>query len=67
MQDWKYIVENYSTLKHENFYTLLDEYELYTELKKKKEDKFYEVYGKKVNIRSVEYVLNNLNNILEYD
>lgn len=67
MQDWKYIVNNYSTLKHENFYTLLDEYELYTELKKKKEDKFYEVYGKKVNIRSVEYVLNNLNNILEYD
>jgi hypothetical protein len=65
--DWKCVVGNYSTIKHENFYELLDEYKVYSELKKKKEDKFYELFGKKINIRSVDYVLNCSNNILEYD
>jgi hypothetical protein len=64
---WQDVVKNYGKIVHENFYVILEEYDIYCDLKKKKEDKFNELFGKKINIRDVGYILNSQNDILEYD
>jgi hypothetical protein len=42
-----------------DFFKLLEEFKEFEEKKKKVEDKFEEIYGKRIDIKNVKYILNN--------
>jgi hypothetical protein len=56
--NWMAYVHNYKNLDKSNFNKLLEEFKQFEEKKKKVEEKFYELYGKKVDIKNVRYILN---------
>jgi hypothetical protein len=58
-KNWVAYVQNYSNLPKQKFENLLQEFEKFKEKKKKVEDKFEELYAKKVNINNVKYILND--------
>jgi hypothetical protein len=69
--NWIAYVHNYKGVKKVNFFKLLEEFKQFEERKKKVEDKFEEIYGKRVDIKNVKYILNEDDdhrlNILEYN
>lgn len=56
--NWQAYVQNYKNLPKINFNKLLEEFKQFEEKKKRVEEKFYELYGKKVDIKNVRYILN---------
>ena len=56
--NWVAYVQNYKNLPKINFNKLLEDFKKFEEKKKKVEDKFYELYGKRVDIKNVKYILN---------
>jgi len=69
--NWMAYVHNYKNLPKVNFNKLFEEFKEFEEKKKKVEDKFEEIYGKRVDIKNVKYILNDdpdhRLNILEYE
>src|SRR5210317_326721 len=68
--NWMAYVQNYENLPKVDFNKLLEDFKEFEEKRQKVEDKFEEIYGKRVQIKNVKYVLNNDHdnrlNILEY-
>ena len=64
-------VQNYKNLPKVSFNKLLEEFKEFEEKRKRVEDKFEEIYGKRVPIKNVKYILNDdpdhRLNILEYE
>jgi hypothetical protein len=56
--NWAAYVQNYKNLPKINFNKLLEEFKQFEEKKKRVEEKFYELYGKSVDIKNVKYILN---------
>jgi hypothetical protein len=69
--NWAAYVQNYGNLPKVSFNTLLEEYKEFEEKRRRVENKFEEVYGKRVEIKNVKYILNDDHdhrlNILEYE
>lgn len=69
--NWVAYVHNYKGVKKVDFFKLLEEFKQFEEKKKKVEDKFEQIYGKRVDIKNVKYILNDDDdhrlNILEYN
>lgn len=57
-KNWIEYVRNYTTCPKLNFFKLLENFKKFEERKMKVEDKFEEIYGKRVNILNVKYLLN---------
>jgi hypothetical protein len=57
--NWMAYVQNYNNLPKINFNKLTEEFKKFEEKKKRVEDKFYELYGKRVDIKNVKYILND--------
>jgi hypothetical protein len=55
---WVAYVQNYKNLEKIDINKLFEEFKKFEEKKKKVEDKFYELYGKRVDIKNVKYILN---------
>jgi len=68
--NWMAYVQNYKNLDKIDFNKLLEDFKKFEEKKKRVEDKFYELYGKRVDIKNVKYILNEDQdhrvNILEF-
>jgi hypothetical protein len=56
--NWQAYVQNYKNLDKINFNKLFEEFKQFEEKKKRVEEKFYELYGKRVDIKNVKYILN---------
>ena len=56
--NWLAYVHNYTGLPKIDLNKLLTDFKLFEEKKRKLEDKFYELYGKRIDIKSVKYILN---------
>jgi hypothetical protein len=56
--NWMAYVQNYKNLDKIDFNKLLEDFKKFEEKKKTVEEKFYELYGKKVDIKNVKYILN---------
>lgn len=56
--NWMAYVQNYKNLDKIDFNKLLEDFKKFEEKKKMVEEKFYELYGKKVDIKNVKYILN---------
>jgi hypothetical protein len=54
--NWISYVQNYGTMVKVNFNTLLDEYETFKKRKDMVNAKFFELYGKRVDIKNVRYI-----------
>jgi hypothetical protein len=54
--NWIQFVNGYKDSKKVNYFKLLDQYKEYLKLKKSKEDKIFELYGKRVDLRNIDYV-----------
>lgn len=69
--NWIAYVNNYKNLPKVNFNKLLEDFKEFEEKRKRVEDKFEEIYGKRVSIKNVRYILNDdpdhRLNILEYE
>jgi len=69
--NWIAYVQNYNNLPKVGFNKLIEDFKEFEEKRKRVEDKFEEVYGKRVEIRNVKYILNDdpdhRLNILEYE
>jgi len=69
--NWMAYVHNYENLPKVNFHKLLEDFKEFEEKKKRVEDKFEEIYGARLDIKNVKYILNNDEdhrlNILEYE
>jgi hypothetical protein len=57
--NWVAYVHNYQNLEKFDFNKLIEEFKQFEEKKKKVEEKFYELYGKKVDIKNIKYILND--------
>lgn len=57
--NWIAYVHNYGNLKKINFNALLEDFKEFEIKKKQIEDKFEELYGKRIDIKKVKYILNN--------
>ncbi len=57
--NWQAYVMNYTGVPKLNLDTLFDEFKQFEVRKKKVEDKFYELYDKRVDIKNVKYILNS--------
>ena len=55
--NWMAYVQNYKNLDKIDFNKLLEDFKKFEEKKKMVEEKFYELYGKKVDIKNVKYIL----------
>ena len=68
--NWEAYVQNYKKLDKIDFNNLLEDFKKFEEKKKIVEEKFYEIYGKKVDIKNVKYILNedenHRTNILDF-
>jgi hypothetical protein len=56
--NWMAYVQNYNNLEKVDVNKLFEDFKLFEEKKKRVEDKFYELYGKRVDIKNVKYILN---------
>jgi hypothetical protein len=56
--NWMAYVQNYKNLDKIDFNKLLEDFKKFEEKKKMVEEKFYELYGKRVDIKNVKYILN---------
>jgi len=69
--NWIAYVQNYKNLPKVSFDKLLEDFKEFEEKRKRVEDKFEEIYGQRVDIKNVKYVLNDdpdhRLNILEYE
>lgn len=69
--NWIAYVQNYNNLPKVGFNKLIEDFKEFEEKRKQVEDKFEEVYGKRVEIKNVKYILNDDQdhrlNILEYE
>ena len=69
--NWMAYVQNYKNLPKVSFDKLLEDFKEFEEKRQKVEDKFEEIYGKRVDIKNVKYILNDdpdhRLNILEYE
>jgi hypothetical protein len=57
--NWMAYVNNYRNLAKVDISKLFEEFKQFKDRKKNVEDKFYELYGKKVDIKNIKYILNN--------
>lgn len=57
--NWVAYVHNYRNLPKVSFNKLLEDFKEFEEKKRKVEDKFEEIYGKRVSIKNVKYILND--------
>lgn len=57
--NWVAYVHNYKNLPKVSFNKLLEDFKEFEEKKRKVEDKFEEIYGKRVSIKNVKYILND--------
>jgi len=57
--NWMAYVNNYKNLDKVDINKLFEDFKQFEEKKKKVEEKFYELYGKKVDIKNVKYILND--------
>ena len=55
-QDWVSFVQNYDK-NTVNYYDLKTDYEKFLQIKKQKEDKLFEMYGKRINLKNIEYIM----------
>lgn len=58
-KNWIAYVQNYFNLPKSNFNDLLNDFKKYDEKRRKVEDKFEEIYGKRIKINNVKYILND--------
>ena len=69
--NWMAYVQNYINLPKVDFNKLLEDFYEFEEKRRRVEDKFEEIYGKRVDIKNVKYILNDdpdhRLNILEYE
>jgi hypothetical protein len=69
--NWVAYVQNYRNLPKVSFNKLLEEFKEFEEKRRRVEDKFEEIYGKRVEIKNVKYILNedhdNRLNILDFE
>jgi len=69
--NWIAYVQNYKNLPKVSFDKLLEDFKEFEEKRKRVEDKFEEIYGQRVDIKNVKYILNDdpdhRLNILEYE
>jgi len=69
--NWIAYVQNYKNLPKVSFDKLIEDFKEFEEKRQKVEDKFEEIYGKRVDIKNVKYILNDdpdhRLNILEYE
>jgi len=56
-QDWPKFVYEYATSKKLNYFQLLKDFEEYCKIKKRKEDKIFELYGARLDLRYIDYVI----------
>ena len=67
---WIEHVSNYAKIPKISYDDMHAEYTAYRHLKKKKEDKLFEIYGKRINLKNVEYVMGespeDCNDILKF-
>jgi hypothetical protein len=67
---WIEHVSNYAKIPKISYDDMHAEYTAYRHLKKKKEDKLFEIYGKRINLKNIQYVLGNTeeycNDILKF-
>ena len=70
-QCWIKYVQSFHSIKKENFFQLQYDFQKFLEIKRKKEEKFLELYGKHINIKNCGYVLSDTedfcNDILFFD
>ena len=68
--NWMAYVQNYKNLPKIDFNKLLEDFKEFEEKRRRVEDKFEEIYGKRLSIKNVKYVLNDDQdhrlNILDY-
>ena len=68
--NWMAYVQNYKNLSKVDFNKLIEDFKEFEEKRRRVEDKFEEIYGKRVHIKNVKYILNDdpdhRLNILEY-
>jgi hypothetical protein len=57
--NWIQFVKEYRFLPKQNYYDLIKDFEKYMVIKKRKEDQILELYGKKVDLRCIDYVIGN--------
>jgi hypothetical protein len=57
--NWITYINEYKHLPKVNFFALLKEFKQFEERKKQIDDKFYELYGKKVDIKNVNYIVDD--------
>ena len=57
--NWVAYVQSYESLPKINFNTLLKDFETFLERKKKVDEKFYELYGKRVDIKNINYIVDD--------
>lgn len=69
--NWRAYVLNYANLPKISFNKLIEDFKKFEEKKQRLENKFEEIYGKKVNMKNIRYILNDdpdhRLNILEYE
>jgi hypothetical protein len=69
--NWMAYVQNYENLPKVSFNKLIEDFHEFEEKRQRVEDKFEEIYGKRVDIKNVKYILNDdpdhRLNILEYE
>ena len=69
--NWMAYVQNYKNLPKVDFNKLTEDFKEFEEKRRQVEDKFQEIYGKRVHIKNVKYVLNDdpdhRLNILDYE
>jgi hypothetical protein len=57
--NWVAYVQNYKNLPKLDFNKLCEEFKEFEEKRRQVEDKFEQIYGKRVDIKNVKYILNN--------
>jgi len=57
--NWVAYVHNYENLPKISFNKVIEQYKEFEQKKKRLEDKFEEIYGKRVDIKNVKYILND--------
>ena len=69
--NWMAYVQNYENLPKVSFNKLIEDFHEFEKKRQRVEDKFEEIYGKRVDIKNVKYILNDdpdhRLNILEYE
>ena len=56
-KNWQKFVNDYGKSPKLNYYELLKNFDAYLKIKKSKEDQIFDLYGKKTDLRNIDYVL----------